>query len=145
MNPFAPNQRAAKLAQMLPTWASRAACAELAPNQAPFGPFFDDEVAQRPDPDTYKWPANVTKALRLCAGCPVRRECLDYVFESEKREATEWWKGELVPQNRRFGVFGGIPGRIREFYREPQGCEAWFKRWCEANDITLDVRPRMTA
>lgn len=145
MNKFAGSQRAAKLAQMLPTWAPRAACAEKGANQAPYGPFFDDEVAQRPDPDSYRWPANVTKALRLCATCPVRPQCLNYVFESEKREATEWWKGELVPQNRRFGIYGGVPGRIREFYREPDGCDAWFKRWCAANGVTLDEPKSMTA
>lgn len=128
MNAFTSNQRAAKLAQMLPTWAPKAACAELAPNQAPYGPMFDDEVAQKSDPDSYRWPANVTKAMRLCAGCPVRTECLNYVFDAEKREATEWWKGELVPQNRRFGVFGGVPGRIREHYGTVEGCEAWFQR-----------------
>ena len=106
---------------------------------------FLDDVAQRPDPDTYQWPAGTLTAMKTCAGCPVRRQCLDYCFASELREATEWWQHELVPQNRRFGVYGGIPGRIREAYSNAEDCEAWFQRWLQGQpalkDASADLDP----
>src|SRR4051794_13838643 len=100
-SPFLPAQTAAMLQQMLPVWAKRAACAGKAPNQAPWAPMFRDEVAAHKD-DSYSWPAETIRAMQTCAGCPVRTECLAYGFKG------------TPTTGRHFGVYGGVPGRIRE-------------------------------
>ena len=132
--------RHAMLDQLLPDWAPLGACSEQAPNRAPFAPMFDDDLAYQPKgPDAYSWPAGVLQAMKLCAGCPVRQQCLNYAFEVEKRESRDWWTNELVQNDRRFGILGGIPGRVREWFAdEPNpeaACDEWFtkyaarKRW----------------
>lgn len=47
-----------------------------------------------------------------CAPCPVRRECLHYAYEE-------------VDRGRRYGVYGGVPGRKREHLTEVKA-NAWF-------------------
>lgn len=121
--------RIERLQQMLPAWAKRAACAELEPNHAPLGTMFTDDVAYRRDGD-YSWPDGVRHAMAVCATCPVRMECLRYAYESERREHIEWWGGELIDERRRYGVYGGVPGRIRERFADEAdpiaACDAWF-------------------
>ena len=119
------------LASKLPDWAPRGACAELAPNSAPWGPMFCDDVAYRPSAD-YDWGAHVTHAMNICASCPVRAECLAYAIASEHREEQAYWAAELedLSDGRRYGVYGGVPGRIRERFRaspDPfRACNDWF-------------------
>jgi hypothetical protein len=62
---------------------------------------FRDEVAAHKD-DSYSWPAETIRAMQTCAGCPVRTECLAYGFKG------------TPTTGRHFGVYGGVPGRIRE-------------------------------
>lgn len=122
---------AAFLDAMLPAWAGHGSCAEKAPNRAPWSPMFADDVSHRPRGD-YDWPSHVIHAMNTCAGCPVRTECLAYALASETREEQTYWASDLedVSDGRRFGVYGGVPGRIRERYRDhydPFGaCDAWF-------------------
>ena len=81
-----------------PGWQRRAACAETGPELF-FGP--DDEM-----PGDQQ--ARETAAKRVCARCPVRRECLEY--------------GEsLGADGRRHGVWGGLGELDRQRYRRSQG------------------------
>lgn len=131
--------RAAMLEAMLPTWAPNAACAERAPNNAPWGPAFDDDVSHRPD-GNYDWPAGVRHAINVCRTCPVRLECLRYAVESERREEQAYWAAELeqVRDGRLYGVYGGVPGRIRERFRHEvdpaSACDEWFVKEYGAED-----------
>ena len=72
-----------------PDWFPRAACRGLDPDL-----FF---LGQWGNPETVK------EAKRVCAGCEVRRECLDYALDNCER----------------FGVFGGTtPKQRRRMRRE---------------------------
>ena len=137
--------RVSMLDQMLPDWSKRAACAEKAPNRSPWGPMFDDDLAYQPKgPDAYVWPDGVRQAMEVCAGCPVRQRCLNYAFEIEKRESRDWWTNELVQNDRRFGILGGVPGRIREWFAdEPNpeaACDDWFRKFAAKKRWTMDER-----
>jgi hypothetical protein len=141
----------AYLDSKLPDFAPRGACAGLAPNRAPWSPMFEDDVAFRKDGD-YEWPKGVREAMQVCASCPVRRECLAWAFDVEKRESRDWWTSELIVNNRRYGVLGGTPGRIRErFQDDPDpiaACDEWFVGFAEQNrwDVKdLATRENMTA
>jgi hypothetical protein len=136
---------------MLPSFGPRAACAEKGPNRAPWEPMFEDDVSQRPD-GNYSWPAGVKEAMSVCAGCPVRLECLRWAFDVEKRESRDWWTSELIVNNRRYGVLGGTPGRIRErFADEPDpiaACDEWFQNYAAEQHwdvVDLESRENMTA
>jgi hypothetical protein len=75
-----------------------------------------------------KLPEATAKAFQrdACAVCPVRRECLTYAFDTVDRHhvSLEWLSEEEQPEpvwvfteteaGRRFGIFGGVPGRKRE-------------------------------
>jgi hypothetical protein len=133
------------LDNLLPDWSKRAACAEQAPNRAPLAIMFDDDLAYQPKgPGAYTWPAGVLQAMKMCAGCPVRTQCLDYAFEIEKRESRDWWTNELVQNDRRFGILGGVPGRIREWFADtpnPEAaCDDWFRRFAAKKRWMMDER-----
>jgi WhiB family redox-sensing transcriptional regulator len=64
----------------LPQWASRAKCLTADPDL-----FFPEKGG------------TTTEAKRICAGCPVRAECLEYALEEDER----------------FGVWGGMSERER--------------------------------
>lgn len=115
LKPFQAAQRAALLSSMLPTWAPLAACAELTPNQAPLSWMFSDEVGHKRDPDDYEWPRDVTRAMTLCAGCPVRDLCLAYGFaiEADAIPSPTDEEGERSTRPRPFGIYGGVPSPIR--------------------------------
>ena len=102
---------------VFPDWTAQAKCAEVKVRSGTGGQvhddFFKDELSTR-KADAGEWPSKVVNAMRLCASCPVRRECLAYAVESEVRLSQEWRTGEVVAVDRRFGVYGGVPGRIRE-------------------------------
>lgn len=147
MTVFRSRLRMTILAAMLPDWAPRAACAENAPNNAPWEPMFMDEVSHRSDGD-YAWPAKVRHAIRVCRTCPVRPECLVYAIESEKREEMAYWAAELedITPAHRYGVYGGVPGRIRERYRDHPdpvaACDEWFRqRYPESLDEQVSMTP----
>lgn len=65
-----------------PSWRERAACKDT-PTEVFFPPRGD--------------PAGVAEAQKVCAGCPVRRECYEYAVSTKAR----------------FGVWGGMSGRER--------------------------------
>lgn len=108
---FTPSQRKALLAQYADRWQARARCIDMKgydeegeerfPGQL-WAPMFMDDIGAKPDPDDYSWPQPVLRAMRACAECPVRRECLEATF------------AETGQYRRQFGVRAGIPGRVRE-------------------------------
>jgi hypothetical protein len=95
--------------RLMPEWTAEAACrsAELPGGNGPNRPgvvwddAFKDELPLRPDPDDYAWPVGVRDFMRTCSACPVRSDCLEYAFT-------------ITEDRRQFGVYGGVPGRIRE-------------------------------
>jgi hypothetical protein len=148
---FSARAKEAFLEKMLPSFGPRGACAELAPNRAPWGPAFEDDVAFRPDGE-YAWPKGVREAMKVCAGCPVRRECLAWAFDVEKRESQDWWTSELIQNNRRYGVLGMTPGRIRERFQDADdpiaACEEWaleYAKQAQWEVVDLDEEGEMTA
>jgi WhiB family redox-sensing transcriptional regulator len=70
-------------------WVRRAACREL-----DTGLFFASERS-----------ADTKQALAVCAGCPVRRECLDWITELEQDETDP---ACIV------GVWGGLTAKDRQ-------------------------------
>ena len=95
-----------------PSWTTRAACIDLTHR------FFVDDVAEKDGRLTITAP--IKKAKSICAGCPVRRECLSYAFEMEDR-IKAMHDDEAQAQGRkpaakgfRSGIFGGITGQERE-------------------------------
>lgn len=144
--------------KFLPRWMHRAACAGM--NGGPettWDAAFHDEVGMEQDPADYSWPEDVKTVMQLCARCPVRKECLEYAFETTKEQvlgdATFYVSHEIecrdpkcagcVPKDKRLrrqpfsvepmhmGVFGGCPGRIREHFARftdaVRRCEEWFR------------------
>jgi hypothetical protein len=138
------------LAAMLPEWAPNAACAEKAPNNAPWAPMFDDDVAHRPDAD-YTWPAGVSHAINVCRTCPVRLECLTYAVESERRQEAQYWAAELqtVRDGRLYGVFGGVAEPLtypaRNTADPVSACDEWFTAQYGVDIETLDSEGSITA
>lgn len=132
---------------MLPAWTKRAACAELAPNRAPWGDAFDDDLAYKADPTEYEWPAGVLRAMKVCSTCPVRPECLDYAYAMEAHVDKAYWAAETTSKEdrRRYGVYAGIPGRIREHYPDPQDAATWSAGYAVERGWTLERKGKMTA
>jgi transcription factor WhiB len=112
-------QRAALDDAMFPAWTGRAKCAEVKVRSGTGGQihddYFKDELSTK-KADAGEWPTKVVTAMRLCSTCPVRVECLRWAMDQETRFSQRWKTGELVEQDRRFGVYGGVPGRVRERY-----------------------------
>lgn len=71
-------------AATLPAWVADATCSQT------------DPEAYFPDKGT-----NATLALRLCRGCPVRQQCLDYALAFER-------DGGVA-----FGIYGGMTAGAR--------------------------------
>jgi hypothetical protein len=122
---------------LFPEWTAQAECARLKVMSGTGGEvhddFFTDDVKQRPRGDYDEWPSRTVSAMRICSTCPVRSECLEYALEGEQRMEKAFWlsEPELVTDDRRFGVYGGVPGRVRErFARLPNAaarCDEWFR------------------
>lgn len=101
-----------RLSWYVPDWHAMALCGGL-----PFAAFFGAANDERP---TMKR-SEVTAARAICAGCPVKRECLDWSLA--KSEA--------------FGVWGGTSGRQRMRMRADMRAgttqatviDEWFTRW----------------
>lgn len=160
----------------LPRWMHRAACAGM--NGGPettWDAAFHDEVGMEQDLGDYSWPEDVKTVMALCAGCPVRQQCLEYAFETTKEQmlgdATFYVAHEVecrdrscngcVPHAKRLrrqsfsvepmhmGVFGGCPGRIREhFSRYPDAvrrCAQWFREEALKMGWTVENEEERTA
>lgn len=66
---------------------------------------------------------------RLCAPCPVRRQCLHYAYEvvDGLKHHVEG-DDEDDSAGRAYGIFGGVPGRLREHFRhDEEGANDWFQ------------------
>lgn len=93
----------------IPGWHAWALCAGMS-----FAEFFGAASDERP---TMKR-SEVSRARSICAGCPVKRECLDWALEHEG-----------------FGVWGGTSGRQRTIMRaamkagQQDVAREWFARW----------------
>jgi transcription factor WhiB len=122
---------------MLPAWTADAACKKRRGAGTLDDRFFHDDVAwpEDTDIDNYPWPAVVVEAMRKCGTCPVRAKCLEYAFQEEMTEPERWWTSKRVEAKRRFGVFGGVPGRIRE-QLGTQACSV-----CEGSGFTEGFGP----
>lgn len=73
--------------QLPDDWAKRAACRELPPSAKEL--FFPD----------YHGPENSREAKAICAGCDVRRECLDWAMKTNEQYGV--WGGLSAPERRR--------------------------------------------
>jgi hypothetical protein len=113
----------------MPAWGTRAACAQFSRRGAPWSWMYSEDLAESPD---YTWPDHAVFAMKVCAGCPVRNECLEYAYEMEHQQSTLWWSGEPVESDRRFGVFGGLPGRMRERFAHSDDRIARSQEWFAA-------------
>jgi hypothetical protein len=130
-------------------WSADAACRRYSSPGAPWSWMFADEVAERPEGTEYEFPDKVLQAMQVCAGCPVRQECAEWAYEFEKGVDQAWWSGELVEQDRRFGIFGGLPGRMRERFaaREDRiaAGEEWFTALSRKRNWVHTDRKKETA
>lgn len=91
--------------------------------------FFRDDVSSA---DVLTFPEPLLRRMATCRDCPVRRECLEAAYTQEVH-----WEGEntlrpfVEEDGTRYGIWGGIPGPIRErFASNPdrfEACEEWFQ------------------
>lgn len=109
---FRDRMRSALEDRLFPSWTRDAACRGQELPGRLYRDAFTDEVGQQQEIEDYAWPERTVNALRTCSGCPVKRQCLEYAFE-------------LNPKPRQFGVFAGVPGRIREAlgFRDCKTCQ----------------------
>lgn len=144
---FRPGLRASL--DLFAEWTADAACRNYSSPGAPWSWMFADEVAERPEGTEYEWPDKVLQAMAVCAGCPVRRECLQEAYETEQQQSVEWWSGEPVESDRRFGVRGGLPGRQRERFAPLEDrlerSEAWFDALSRTRHWTKSEPKKETA
>jgi hypothetical protein len=116
-----------------PEWMGRAACAGEGEQRSwdYTDQFYDDDVAG----DT-PFPEPLLRLIgNTCAKCPVRRECLEDAYAQERHlediPGTAPVRQRWVEDGTRSGVWGGIPGPIRErFAHSPtrlDDCEAWLQ------------------
>ena len=112
----------------------------------PWPDAFTDDLATQPHPDLYRWPPRLLEVLETCAGCPVRRECLELAFELEGKpvllepnvahysthheDCSDPRCSGCVPLEERVsrrdmiievipsGVYGGAPGRVRQHFMD---------------------------
>lgn len=99
----------------VPGWHAWALCGGM-----PFSAFFGAASDERP---TMKR-SEISAARAVCAGCPVKQECLDWALSRREQ----------------FGVWGGTSGRQRARMRaemraegltQDQVVKEWFARWLE--------------
>jgi hypothetical protein len=127
----------------LEDWTALAACRpEALGGQGPQDPGFPwnaawlDDVSSETDPAAYEWPESVKEVLKACAGCPVRRPCLElgyakWVFLGE----TEFY-GEHTPECNRAAI-SKTPARweARERAQACPGClEPAERMWLQEFD-----------
>lgn len=113
---------AALFGRMQQPWMERAACAGKDPDE-----WFTDEVADLGEATVY--PETVYDALRVCAACPVIRECITYAYQLEEEEhIPDPWVERDEGVRDRYGVYG-VPGRVRErfasFPDRVERCLTW--------------------
>jgi len=72
-------------------------------------PWMDGAVCARTDPEAFfpEAGSNIRDAKKICLGCDVRAECLEYALR----------------KNERFGVWGGVSERARNKMRKAAGKE----------------------
>ena len=143
----------------------------------PWDKGFNDEVAMKPSVDQYRWPRDVNDAIETCAACPVRRQCLERAFDVEGTTVTMGYANFLIKHKPRcedmkcdgcvplkdriqrremtlelmhVGVWGGVPGRVRERYaNDPdriERCTDWFEDYASEQGFRLlDQKENLTA
>lgn len=147
-DPFAARRRQAFMERM-PDWTAQAACRDKTTIEGePWEAAFSDaDLTQKPSGE-YRWPASTLEVMVVCATCPVQRPCLEYGFsieepillgvmladdETYERTGKPYKDEWLTPMPT--GVYGGIPGPMRErFRRLPDRLEragAWFAALCQ--------------
>lgn len=107
--------------ELLPSWAGRGACASS-------GQLLDDFFSE--ETSAGEATGQVFKAKRMCGGCEVRRECLDWAFQHEETET-------------RAGIFGGLtPEERQEIASEADPVVAGLALFDEQATMYPDLRPR---
>jgi hypothetical protein len=154
-DPFAARRRTVFQSDRMPAWTAGAACRDkgTVEGEAWEAAFTDDLTFKATG--EYRWPASLLDVMAVCAGCPVRRPCLEYGFaveepvtlgvrltDDEEYELLGKSYIELILTPQPVGVYGGVPGPMRERFRdEPDRvdrAEAWFaafteeRRWARA-------------
>lgn len=109
-------------------WTRKAACAGKDTEA-----FFRDEVS---DGTKLVFPETVYRAMKTCYSCPVRRECLEDAYATERHEepipGTAPQRMRIVEDQDRYGIRGGVPGQIRQRYAgHPSRLDA-NERWYRA-------------
>lgn len=114
---------------LLPPWASLGACAGQ-----PTDDYFKDDVTDLGV--ATEFPETVYDAMRVCAGCSLRRECVTWAYETEQVPYDPWSEHTANPA--RYGVFGGVPGPIRErFAADPDRVDRaleWYAKLASSNE-----------
>jgi hypothetical protein len=120
----------------LPDWTAYARCKSaelhdggLGPNR-PGQPFVEltdkDDLKDAGEGTRLPERSLLFQIERLCARCPVRRECLHYAYQADLFNHNQ--PGDEDVAVRAFGVYGGVPGRLREHFRhDEEGANAWFE------------------
>jgi hypothetical protein len=127
------------LSKLLPEWAPGAACARSKPSDPPIDLWFTDDVTDLGE-ETQFPDLTAHDAMRICATCNFKRECVTWAYEMEN-DPYDPWSESTDADNDRMGIFL-VPGRIRErFASYPdriERCLRWFydlagspeRRWC---------------
>lgn len=92
------------------SWQFAAACFKMDPNI-----FVSEEATDGKPVERYE---TIVRARRICAGCPVRVECLEYAYES--------------PDSVAFGVFAGTTGTQRTRMRDREDRLEYLHEWFDA-------------
>jgi hypothetical protein len=155
---FLSASRAALQDAWFPSWTAQARCksAELhdggeGPNRPgqPFVELTDKDDLKAGGLNTRLPERSILAQMAmLCAPCPVRRECLHYAYTVvDGMRHDEPGDEDIKP--RAYGIFGGVPGRLREHFRhDEEGADRWFealrrrKGWAESESI--DRRERVS-
>lgn len=119
------------LRQQLPDWGGDAPCAMRDTDR-----WFTDDVASNKD-----LPGTAYSAIKVCYTCPYRRECLQWAFDQEQLDRSSLADVDREESDRRYGIFGGIPGRIRERYADTPDRIAQCVAWLEAKAATKGWAP----
>ena len=129
-DPFAQRRREVFDQDHMPDWTVDAACrAKVTVAGMPWEAAFTDDLTYKPKGE-YAWPALTLEVMKTCATCPVQRQCRELGFEIEHEvflgtriasdeEFERWGKPYieeyLTPMP--VGVYGGIPGPMRERFK----------------------------
>lgn len=167
-DPFAARRREAFQSDYMPAWTVDAACrGDKRPDiLGGIGRFetgtvweaaFTDDLTHSKD-GKYVWTAELLKVMELCAGCPVRAECLEYgykgdapilvsllmVDDEEAERIGRSYRQEYVGGDAE-GVYGGLPGPQRKVFAQHKDRLAASEEWFQAQATRHGWNPAKAA